>query len=71
MEMAKALGWNNAKGEPDKRRAQTGMKHLTRLGLAAMDAGSKRFKLTKKGENSTVPVEAKDCPDPSTVPAGQ
>ena len=33
-----------------------------------MDAGSKRFKLTKKGE--TVSVEAKG-PNPSTVPAGQ
>ena len=63
----KTLGWTNAKDEPDKRRAQTGMKHQTRLDFAAMDAGSKRFKLTKKGE--TVSVEAKG-PNPSTVPAG-
>ena len=55
LDLAKALEWNNAKGEPDKRRVQTGMQHLARQGLAVIDAGSKRYKLTKEGKKIDVP----------------
>ena len=55
LDLAKALDWNNAKGEPDKRRVQTGMQHLTRQGLATIDAGSKRYKLTKEGKKIDIP----------------
>jgi hypothetical protein len=50
MDMAKVFGWNNSKGKPDKRRVQKGMDRLKGLKLVVMDAASKRFKLTDRGE---------------------
>jgi hypothetical protein len=48
MDFAKALGWNNAKSEPDKRRVQRTIELLKRRGQVTMDAVSRRYALTKK-----------------------
>ena len=50
MQIAKALAWTNNKGEVDKRRVQKAMKRLVASKLVAMDAVTKRYKLTKAGE---------------------
>jgi hypothetical protein len=51
-DMAKhrSLKWKNTKGKPDKRRAQKVMDLLKAQKLVLMDATSKRYKLTKAGE---------------------
>lgn len=72
MDMAKALGWKNAKGQPDKRRTQKGVNRLRRSKLVAVDTNTKRYKLTENGEHAAGALRSEDTSSvASTVPASQ
>ncbi len=72
MDMAKALGWKTAKGQPDKRRTQKGMERLRRSKLVAIDTDTKRYKLTKTGLNAAAAIKIEPMlPTSSTVPLRQ
>jgi len=71
-DMAKALGWKNARAMPDKRRTQKGVDRLKRSKLVAVDTDTKRFKLTEKGERAAAAFTSEDVRSvASTVPASQ
>jgi hypothetical protein len=69
MDMARSLGWKNAKDEPDKRRIQKGVDRLKRSRLVAVDTTTKRYKLTEKGERAVAAEDVGVVAD--TVPASQ
>ena len=72
MDMAKALAWKNAKGQPDKRRIQKGVERLRRSKRAAFDTNTKRYKLTENGKHAAMGLKSEDTQSMTgTVPAGQ
>lgn len=69
MDMAKVLRWQNTKDDPDKRRAQQTMDRLRRSNLVVMGPTTKRYTLTKKGQQAASAIKPE--PASSTVPASQ